>query len=168
MLKNIFFKSSVLLLSFSSFGFSGCAPALFALSTVGSGIKQAAHYVSTNKVAKTFNFDILHMKKSLMVSLSKMGISVENTSEIEQGEEIFASASNMRISIELKELTPTLTRMEILAKSSLVVMDKATAEEIIVQSARTAEKLYVANVAGEKVASLLPINKLSVNPPLLP
>jgi len=126
---------------FLIFALSGCALAIGALGTVGSGVAGGAEYFVSTPVAKTVSYDYDRVKKALLVTLCKMVIDVEKVKKIENGEKIFATADDLEVVIELKKITSKLTRIEIKAGGGLVKRDEATATEIVQRTTKIAEKL---------------------------
>ena len=120
---------------------SGCALAVSALSTLGSGVVSGADYLSSDPVSRTVCYNYDRVKKALLVTLCKMVIDVEKVQEAEDGEKIYAQAEDLEILIELKKITPIVTRISIKAGEGMVKRDKATATEIVRRTAETAETL---------------------------
>ena len=120
---------------------SGCALAVSALSTLGSGVVSGADYLSSDPVSRTVCYNYDRVKKALLVTLCKMVIDVEKVREAEDGEKIYAQAEDLQILIELKKITPIVTRISIKAGEGMVKRDKATATEIVRRTAETAEIL---------------------------
>lgn len=120
---------------------SGCAAAVGALSTLGSGVVGGADYLASEPVSKTVCYDYDRVKKALLVTLCKMVIDVEKVKEVEDGEKIYAKAEDLEVVIELKKITPIVTRIKIKAGGGIVKRDKATATEIVQRTAETAETL---------------------------
>jgi len=120
---------------------SGCAAAVGALSTLGSGVVGGADYLASEPVSKTVCYDYDRVKKALLVTLCKMVIDVEKVKEMEDGEKIYAKAEDLEVVIELKKITPIVTRIKIKAGEGMVKRDKATASEIVQRTAETAETL---------------------------
>lgn len=120
---------------------TGCAAAVGILGTIGTGIVSGAEYVVAQPVSKTASYDFDRVKKALLVALCKMQIQVEKVREIDQGEEIIAKADDLEIEIELKEITSSVTRIEIKAGGDFVKRDRATAQEIVRQTTEIAETL---------------------------
>ncbi len=116
----------------------GCATAVTAIGTVTSGIAYGTQYVLTSQVSRTTTHEFDHVKKALLVALCKMQIPVEQVKEIEDGEKIVANADDLKIKIELKRITPCVTRIRVKAGKGLV-HDKATANEIVQQTEEIAE-----------------------------
>jgi hypothetical protein len=120
---------------------SGCAAALGALGTIGSGVVSGADYLSSEPVSKTVCYNYDRVKKALLVTLCKMVIDVEKVQQGEDGEKIYATAEDLEILIELKKITPIVTRIRIKAGEGIIKRDKATANEIVRRTAETAETL---------------------------
>ena len=120
---------------------SGCAAALGALSTLGSGVVGGADYLTSEPVSKSVCYNYDRVKKALLVTLCKMVIDVEEVKEVEGGEKIYAKAEELEIVIELKRITSIVTRIKIKAGEGLVKRDKATATEIVRRTAEAAETL---------------------------
>ncbi|UCF02499.1 MAG: DUF3568 family protein [Deltaproteobacteria bacterium] len=126
---------------FLLFALSGCAAAVGALSTVGSGVAGGAEYFVSTPVARTVSYDYDRVKKALLVTLCKMVIDVEKVKKSESGEKILATADDLVVVIKLKKITSELTRIEIKAGEGIVKRDEATATEIVQRTTKIAEKL---------------------------
>jgi hypothetical protein len=140
----IYRKSSIrplMLGLFLMLALSGCAVAIGALGTVGSGVAGGAEYFVSTPVAKTVSYDYDRVKKALLVTLCKMVIDVEKVKKIENGEKIFATADDLEVVIKLKKITSKLTRIEIRAGEGMVKRDEATATEIVQRTTKAAAKL---------------------------
>ena len=126
---------------FLLFALSGCAVAVGALGTIGSGVAGGAEYFASTPVAKTVSYDYDRVKKALLVTLCKMVIDVEKVKKIENGEKILATADDLEVVIKLKKITSKLTRIEIKAGEGVVKRDEATATEIVQRTTKTAARL---------------------------
>jgi hypothetical protein len=141
---NIYRKSSIRPLMmgfFLLFALSGCAVAVGALGTVGSGVAGGAEYFASTPVSRTVSYDYDRVKKALLVTLCKMVIDVEKVKKIENGEKIIATADDLKVVIKLKKITSRLTRIEIRAGEGLVKRDEATASEIVRRTTEIAKTL---------------------------
>lgn len=119
-------------------GSAGCVEFLGA---AGSGAAVTAEYILSGSVAKTVCFEFGRTKKALLVALSRMEIVADRAIEIEGGEEILAKANQMAIKVELKEITPCVTRISVRAGDGFLRWDRATAQEILSQTNKIAEDL---------------------------
>lgn len=86
-------------------------------------------------------FDYGRTKKALLVALCRMQIMADKAVIVEGGEEILARANQMEIKVELREITPCVTRISVRAGDGFLHWDKATAHEILAQTNKIAEDL---------------------------
>ena len=126
---------------FLLFALSGCAVAVGALGTIGSGVAGGAEYLVSTPVAQTVSYDYDRVKKALLVTLCKMVIDVDKVKKIENGEKILATTDDLEVVIKLKKITPKVTRIEIKAGEGIVKRDEATATEIVQRTTKIAGKL---------------------------
>jgi hypothetical protein len=76
------------------------------------------------------------LSMTLMGVLSRMSIKVESTRKEDRSEVILAKTTDRDIEVELEEISPRATRVRSIARHGVVLMDAATANEIIVQTGR--------------------------------
>ena len=126
---------------FLLFALSGCAVAVGALGTIGSGVAGGAEYFGSTPFAETVSYDYDRVKKALLVTLCKMVIDVEKVKKIEHREKILATAEDLEVVIKLKRITSKLTRIEIKAGEGIVKRDEATAKEKGQRTTKTAARL---------------------------
>ncbi|KPK29081.1 MAG: hypothetical protein AMK69_07865 [Nitrospira bacterium SG8_3] len=138
MKRNFRLTLQTLLIALSLFVLTGC---LEIISAVGASAYVTGEYLVSGAVTKTVSYDFGRIKKALLVALCKMKIYVDKASPIEGGEEIFATAEELEIRIELKEITSSVTRISVKAEKNFLNRDKATAQEILQQTNRIAEEL---------------------------
>lgn len=129
---------SLLIAALFPFGLTGC---LELLGAAGSGAVVTAEYILSGSVEKTMCFEYGRTKKALLVAFSRMEIVADRAIEVEGGEEILARANQMEIKVELREITPCVTRISVRAGDGFLRWDKATAQEILAQTNRIAEDL---------------------------
>jgi len=132
------------------FSLAGC---LETISAVGTGALVTAEYVFTGQEPRTLSHAFGRTKSAVLVALCRMKIPVANVREIEDGEEIVARAGKLEIRVELKFITPTVTRLAVRAEENMLNRDKATAREIIRQTVGIAEALE-SDEGGKKNARL--------------
>ena len=138
MKRNLLLTLQTLLIALSLFALTGC---LEIISAVGASAYMTGEYLVTGAVTKTVSYDFGRIKRALLVALCKMKIDVNEARPVEDGEEIFATAEELEIKIQLKEITPSVTRISVKAEKNLLNRDKATAQEILQQTNKIAEKL---------------------------
>jgi len=120
------------------FSLTGCVEILGA---AGSGAVVTAEYLLSGSVAKTMCYEYDRTKKALLVALSRMEIVADRAIEVEGGEEILARANQMQITVQLREITPCVTRISVRAGDGFLRWDKATAQEILTQTNKIADGL---------------------------
>ncbi len=138
MKKNLIHMAQAIILALSLMTFTGC---IEVLGILGSGASMASEYILKGSASKTISHEFNMTKKALLIALRKMEISVDVALEIEDGEEIIAKADELEITIELKEITPKVTRITVVAGKNILHRDKATAQEIVYQTNKVADRL---------------------------
>lgn len=118
--------------------FTGC---IEILGVLGSGASMASEYILKSHASKTISHEFDRTKKALLIALRKMEIFVDEALEIEDGEQIVANADDLEIKIELKEITSKVTRITVVAGKNILHRDKATAQEIVYQTNKVADKI---------------------------
>ena len=129
---------SLLIAALFPFSLTGC---MELLGAAGSGAVVTAEYILSGSVEKTMCFEYGRTKKALLVAFSRMEIVTDRAIEVEGGEEILARANQMEIKVELREITPCVTRISVRAGEGFLHWDKATAQEILAQTNKIAEGL---------------------------
>ena len=116
----------------------GCAP--LALTALSVGATMGVQH-SVNGVAyKTFTLPLPEMRKAVVSTLKRMDIAVGDTKKMESGEKIAARATDREIEVQLEVISANTTRMRTSARSGLL-MDAATANEIIAQTEKTLKRI---------------------------
>lgn len=120
-------------------GSQGCAAVGIALLGVGIGTAagQGISYTLDSVAYKTFTAPLEGLETATFRSLERMDIAVQSTEDIEEGRKITAQAREREIEIELDRLTARTSRMRVSVQQGWFVKDRATAAEIIMQTAQT-------------------------------
>ncbi len=109
---------------------SGCDPISLTLLGVGAGA--GVGQTLSGIAYKTFTEPLPKVKKATLAALKRMAIKVNGIEKMNGGEEITAQTPDRNINVELECISPNTTRMRVTARK--VVMDSATAVEIIMQT----------------------------------
>ena len=117
---------------------SGCGAA--ALSIAGSGATLASSYKLNGTVYRTFNMPTKRVERATIRTFEKMNIVTKNvTSEAEKDKNpkriLVAEVGDRTITVKLERITARLTHMEVIATIKPIFVDKATATEIVEQTA---------------------------------
>ena len=136
--RNLGHLSRALIIALSLFSLTGC---IETVSAVGGGAYMTTQYIVSRAVNRTLTYNLGRIKKALLVALCRMEIEVDRARLIEVGEEILATADDLEITIELREVTPSVTRISIIAEKNILSRDKATAHEILQQTNKIADRM---------------------------
>lgn len=122
-------KRCVIALGLISLFVSGCA------SVMVAGVSGGVAYTITNVAYKTVSFPLPATDAALRTALRHMDIQEVSRKNIDHGIEIEATTRDLSISISLERITAKTTKISVDAAKSLLIKDKATATEIIEQTA---------------------------------
>ncbi len=126
-------KILVFSLGIAALNLGGCAAV--ALTALGVGMATGVSHTLSGMVYKTFAAPQAQVKHATVGALNRMQIKVVGAKRDGSTETIRAKAADRDIEIELEALTPSTTRMAVIAKKdSGVLRDGATATEIILQT----------------------------------
>jgi hypothetical protein len=125
---------AVALCAAMSFALCGCAP--LAVTAFGVGAATGVQHTLSGVAYKTFTVPLPEMRKSVVTTLRRMEIAIGKTQKIELGESITARAADREIEVQLESISANTTRMRTSVRSGLL-MDSATATEIIIQTEKT-------------------------------
>lgn len=120
----------------------GCAAVGITLLGVGTGTAAGTGvaYTMDNVAYKTFTVPLDEVRQSTGEALKRMALPVEKVDKTSEGITFLAKGGNrespLDIEIELARLSPQATRMRVLAKRGVITRDRATATEIILQTAK--------------------------------
>lgn len=130
--------------SLASFGFIilvanyGCASVGLTLLAVGAGTTaaQGISYTLNSVAYKTFTAPLADLETATLEGLDRMDITVKLLESMDSGRKIVAQAGDRKIDIELDSLTGRTSRMRVNVSQGWFVKDRATAVEIISQTAQ--------------------------------
>lgn len=119
---------------------AGCELLPFVSSpVVVSGAGGGVAYTLTNVAYKTVSYPEDKVETSLRKALVKMGIRETGKKTSDGVVTITAVTKKLSITIELEKVTERTTRIKVDAAENLIIKDKATATEIIVQTEKILE-----------------------------
>ena len=134
-----FRRYGMALLVLSALGLAGCAGIGLALFGVGAGISggTGVNYTLDSVAYKTFAASEPELRAATLRTLKRMAMDVTAKKTTETGSEITASAGDRTVEIELDRITAKASRMRVVVKQGWIFRDRATAGELILQTART-------------------------------
>jgi hypothetical protein len=114
---------------------TACEP--LSLTALGIGGTTAVNHKMSGTSARTFTASLGKVKIASIAALKRMGIKADSAGKkIENGEVLVGRAGSRDIEVELESLTPTTTRMRVVARDGPIFYDAATASEIISQTGK--------------------------------
>ena len=120
-------------------GSQGCAGIGLALFGVGAGISggTGVSYTLDSIAYKTFAASETELRAATLQTFKRMAIEVTETRKTESGTDITATAGDRTVEVEIDRITARTSRMRVVVKKGWFLRDRATAGEIIVQTADT-------------------------------
>lgn len=118
--------------------FTGCAEVVAPIALTSTTMGVAYYYMNVSE--KTCVYDLDTMNRASLMTLKRMGFKLGEQSKDEDGDrKIKAEAEKLNVTIKLKKVTARCTKIKVTARKNVLIRDKATAAEIIMQTERTAE-----------------------------
>lgn len=127
-------KSSVIAAGLSLVLLAGCDP--LSMTLLGAGASAGISQTLSGISYRTFTEPMPKVRKATLAALNRMSIRVESTRKEERSEVILAKATDRDIEVELEAISPRATRVRSIARHGVILMDSATANEIIVQTGK--------------------------------
>jgi len=118
-----------------------------AIALLGGGVSTVLRYNLEGVAARTFTAPAASVKGASLAALQRMGLGLEGTESLETSELIRARSANRNIEIELEPITEQLTRMRISARSTSLLYDTATAQELVQQTEKMLDAGMTAKLA---------------------
>lgn len=115
-------------------GLSACEP--LAITSLGIGGSTAVSHSLNGITYRTFTVPVARVKTATLSAMGRMGIRHVGTEKSSEGEVLKGEAAGRNIDILLEPLSPTATRMKVVARNGGIFYDGATATEIIAQTER--------------------------------
>jgi len=129
----------VSLVVLSALASQGCAGVGLTLLGVGAGVSSGTgvSYTLDSVAYKTFVASEADLHAATIQTLKRMAIEVAETKKTETGTDITATAADRTVEVEIDRITPKTSRMRVAVKKGWLFRDRATAGEIIGQTADT-------------------------------
>ena len=129
----------VALVVLGALGSQGCAAVGLTLFGVGAGIGggTGVSYTLDSIAYKTFAASETELRAATLQTFKRMAIEVTETQKTETGTDITATAGDRTVEVEIDRITPKTSRMRVVVKRGWFLRDRATAGEIVVQTADT-------------------------------
>jgi Protein of unknown function (DUF3568) len=129
---------TIVLLAGSGLSLSGCAS--LAITALGVGASMGINHTVNGTASRTFTMPLPEIRKAAFAALKRMDFAIDGTKKMASGETIAARAPERDIQVHLEVISGNTTRMRTSARNGLL-MDAATANEIIAQTERTFKRI---------------------------
>jgi hypothetical protein len=145
------------MLAVISFATSGCVAAaalpigLAALSGgASSAVKAGTDYTFGGTAYRTFAAPLEDVRGAVLGSFADLEIDVTEDEPIDDGDGVWivGAAAHREIQVKLESITPMLTRLRMVVRQGLLGRDRATASELIEQTARALQAVRTAGAAS--------------------
>ncbi|MEC5400068.1 DUF3568 family protein [Uliginosibacterium sp. H1] len=110
---------------------NGCAA--LAVSLAGAGAGAGLSHQMGGTASRTFTESFDRVDAASRVVARKMYLQVDSVDVTENIQLTRARVADLDVSMELQPLSPTLTRISVVARKNLLQVDGATAQEIVAQ-----------------------------------
>ena len=131
-------KKFLAVIIFPLFFISGCDPV--SVTLMGVGAAASVSYKMDGTAYRTFTAPMPKVRQATLLALTRMGIKFKSIEKTDTGEVLKAATADRNIDIELEAVTPNITRVSSVARRGLMLVDRATASEIIAQTANALSK----------------------------
>lgn len=115
---------------------TGCAAIGLTMvaTALGVGTGTATSYTLNGYAYRTFAEPLPVVERATKAALHNMGIQIEGRDTTEQGAVLRASANERSVKVRLERVTSRTTRVRTVVRINTILMDRATATEIIIQT----------------------------------
>lgn len=103
----------------------------------GTGAGAGVGHALDSITYKTFSVPLSGLSRATLMTLDRLDMPVMEVENTDKGQTITAQAGDRSVDIELDHLTTTASRMRVVVKKNILIRDRATATEIILQTDRT-------------------------------
>lgn len=125
-----FIRPALIVASMTLLG--GCEP--ISMTMLGIGASAGVAHQMGGMAYRTFTAPLPRVKAATLTALRRMEIKVNKIEKISNGEALYANVADRKVEIELEALTPNTTRIKAVARKDGLLVDSATAVEIISQT----------------------------------
>lgn len=122
------------LLLLAGLNMSGCAA--LAVSLVGAGAGAGLSHQVNGVAARTFSEPLPKVMQASLVAAQRMSFEFDATDLRDAGASLTGRVAELDITVDLETLSSTVTRVSVSARKNLLMMDSATAQELVAQIER--------------------------------
>lgn len=120
-------------------------------SGAGSVVRVGTEYTLSGAAYRTFSHPLHVVRGAALQALDAAGVTIAANETTEDGSRIFAEAHERTITVTLERLAPSLTRMRLSVRHTVIRRDRATAAEIIAQTLARLPGMPTATPVADRV-----------------
>jgi len=117
---------------------SGCAPVVV-VGAAGAGAA-GIYYTVSDSAYKTFTHPYKRVREALFEASRNMGIEMKSYVPISDGETFQGSTPQLKIEVTIRKITDKTTKVDVDVRKEVLIKDKATATELLLQMDRVLQK----------------------------
>lgn len=110
---------------------NGCAA--LAVSLAGAGAGAGISHQVNGTATRTFSEPLDRVDNAVLLTSKRLKIEIDSVDAVDSGQITKGKVGDLTVVIELQTLSPNLTRVNVTARKNLLVLDGATAQEIVAQ-----------------------------------
>ncbi len=119
----------------------GCAAVAVSLAGAGAGAG-ITHQVN-GQASRTFSAPLSRVDDAARLASRKMQLEINQVATIDGDQVTKATVSGLDITVDMQTLSPTLTRVDVVARKNFFLVDGATAQEIVTQIERALDAIAI-------------------------
>ena len=109
------------------------------MTIAGGGVEAGINYTLSGTAERTFTASLAEVHRATRAALRRMDIRVDRDDVDTDERRITCQAGDRQIEIHLRQLAPRTTMQTVVVAYNAILRDRATAREVILQTARTVE-----------------------------
>lgn len=118
---------------------NGCAS--LAVSLAGAGAGAGIEHQVNGTATRTFSEPLKRVNSAVSLTARRLKIKVDSVEPQDDGQVTKGTVGDLAITIELEILSSNLTRVNVTARKNILMLDSATAQEIVAQMERSLNAL---------------------------
>jgi len=118
---------------------NGCSA--LAVSLAGAGAGAGIEHQVNGTATRTFSESLKRVDSAVNLTTNRLKIKIDSVEPQDDGQVTKGTVGDLAITIELETLSSNLTRVNVTARKNILLLDGATAQEIVAQMERSLNAL---------------------------
>jgi len=110
---------------------NGCAA--LAVSLAGAGAGAGISHQVNGTATRTFSEPMNRVDSAVLLTSKRLKIDIDTVEAVDNGQITKGKVGDLAVTIELQMLSSNLTRVNVTARKNMLMLDGATAQEIVAQ-----------------------------------